>query len=841
MAELKSQAEKDKLNTLVDTYGREAVNKSIQTYWQDAFAEQLGKTNTETINQAEPTQTITEVETTPEETTPEVKVNTPVVNEVKTETVKEDTPVVKSNTETTAPEVKSETDEVWLPETIDQWKTRGSDMNTLEEMIETKYGTVAENVNGTLNAEINWIKYQWNIDEAWNPIKTKVQEESKTSNDYFTDMQMGVTETNPEIKNSVDYKAAQNRKLNLDKYSAMNANELQIVMGNWELLTWSQSYNDLKATNPTLLKEAEDLYKLNAINTGNTDVSSKKTITQSISDYITNLMSPNEVKDFSAIVTSNEEIKSLNTSLTEAELKKNELIDQINNAEEEVKTDLGWKTVSKSYFNYLVSEKTIWLTRLANLELAKISSIGWQIENITSDLKYDYEQGKANELADMQKMQFAYELYQDQQAANQTTETEAPNVERIGTDSEWNPIYWTYNQTTKKYEPITFQTTPTDIQEEQNKIINEAINVWTWNVTQNYWATSPVSADNVTLADWTVWTPWIDIDGQIWDAIKSYTDGTVVALHEVNESGWFGRRVIVKDEDWRLHVYNHLQGSNVNVWDEVKRWDTIASMWNTGTVIKWTWWDWSHLDYRVSDNWSFALNGGNWIDPTQFMWEQVDEVKTEFDKASIPQFTNYLQTWKTWASATEIWVIEDQFGSIEEFKRQAENYNNSENWPRQKELDKIIKLQEQLEWFISEDVESELDNSIGTIQQAWTPWNARKREDYLANLDNFLSWLTLNTLISAKADWATFGALSNEELKMLQNSASELNQLFVRPWDKDYGSTFIKWTKANFVKKVNKLVDTYQETIDKKRKLMGKTAKSTWNTITSASWNTYTY
>jgi len=153
----------------------------------------------------------------------------------------------------------------------------------------------------------------------------------------------------------------------------------------------------------------------------------------------------------------------------------------------------------------------------------------------------------------------------------------------------------------------------------------EAITTWTGQVTQQYWATSPVTTDNVPLASWQTWTPWVDIDWAIWDPIQAFASWTVVALQEPNESGWFGRRMVIEDDEGRLHVYNHLQSAawDTNVWKRVERGQVIASMWNTGTVIAWEGWDGSHLDYRVSDNWDFSLKGGNWIDPNQFIGGQV--------------------------------------------------------------------------------------------------------------------------------------------------------------------------------------------------------------------------
>lgn len=59
----------------------------------------------------------------------------------------------------------------------------------------------------------------------------------------------------------------------------------------------------------------------------------------------------------------------------------------------------------------------------------------------------------------------------------------------------------------------------------------------------------------------------------------------------------------------------------------------------------------------------------------------------------------------------------------------------------------------------------------------WTPFTADKSavNSFIASVEQLRGRLTMDALISAKASGATFGALSNEELKMLQSSASRLS------------------------------------------------------------------
>lgn len=93
-----------------------------------------------------------------------------------------------------------------------------------------------------------------------------------------------------------------------------------------------------------------------------------------------------------------------------------------------------------------------------------------------------------------------------------------------------------------------------------------------------------------------------------------------------------------------------------------------------------------------------------------------------------------------------------------------------------KETDSSVKSVVDLRDTVKEllDNEWQLENVSGAVQSWNMNWITKSKDDYLAKLAYVLKGQTLQSLIDAKANGATFGALSNEELRMLQDSASEI-------------------------------------------------------------------
>lgn len=154
-----------------------------------------------------------------------------------------------------------------------------------------------------------------------------------------------------------------------------------------------------------------------------------------------------------------------------------------------------------------------------------------------------------------------------------------------------------------------------------------------WYIKQVFWTPSPLSIDNVLLPNWKTWTPWIDIAWTSWSEIKPFTDWKIVKVIKWKQRGdaGYGNQVIVEN-NWAWHVYSHLWDVNVSEWQTVWKDTIIGTMWNTGSTV---WPTGTHLDYRVTLNKDIQPKSGDWVDPSQFMWQEV-----EITASDISSFNN---------------------------------------------------------------------------------------------------------------------------------------------------------------------------------------------------------
>jgi hypothetical protein len=78
-----------------------------------------------------------------------------------------------------------------------------------------------------------------------------------------------------------------------------------------------------------------------------------------------------------------------------------------------------------------------------------------------------------------------------------------------------------------------------------------------------------------------------------------------------------------------------------------------------------------------------------------------------------------------------------------------------------------------------------------------------KRSNYVAGVEQLRSQLSLDSLINAKAKGATFGALSDSEMRILANSATKLSSWAVK--DKNGDVVSYKTTESEFRKELDKI------------------------------------
>jgi len=89
-------------------------------------------------------------------------------------------------------------------------------------------------------------------------------------------------------------------------------------------------------------------------------------------------------------------------------------------------------------------------------------------------------------------------------------------------------------------------------------------------------------------------------------------------------------------------------------------------------------------------------------------------------------------------------------------------------------------------------------------------------QDFIGSVQQLLSSETLKSLIDAKAQGATFGALSEGELKILTESASKIGKWAIK--DKEGDIVGYNTSEKSFKDEINKIKQNYQDLLDKTTK-----------------------
>lgn len=413
--------------------------------------------------------------------------------------------------------------------------------------------------------------------------------------------------------------------------------------------------------------------------------------------------------------------------------------------------------------------------------------------------------------------------------------TTNPNVVRIWTDANGNPIYWTYNSATGKFDPIDLSgywiTTTTG-------------GVWGKETTP--WWVTYTSVSNETkinwLSDFLAWTEVWEYGGQCWAFVNDYLEKIWVwRIYDNNLSTKTNSKNSDTPSVWSVAIFDYSNApANSTISDNAKKhWHVAIVAWvneDAGTItIVESNKDWNKLVWvreipmnNMYLKWYF--NPSEWYTGQA----QTDSFGGKFanDKdwntngyfnSLVPYFKTAAKEWKIDLTDKK-WdkILSDYNLTSKEFNEMAKNYANTDlksGWWQQaaQALEEAIKLYD-LIW-----AGSTVPWRAIWQYARWTD-NAKARDYY----DTLMKRLQLNELFAAKDLWATFGAMSDSEWTLLENAATDVK----------------RWS-SNFNENLEYLIESlYDAALDWKAKMpmnlkeskteqMLRTRKAEWSGI----WN----
>ena len=158
-----------------------------------------------------------------------------------------------------------------------------------------------------------------------------------------------------EMKQTPSYRTANNRYMKANMYSTMTPSQLSSEMTNSKLIQGSQAYEDLKAMNPKLVQDTENLRIVNGskqnifttvnnpdgtpVKVNNLEESFKSDFEDNFGDFIKQMYAVQTPEQIRAIIYT-PDAQQANDKATAIELEMNELEKQIDNVDSDVDTEM---------------------------------------------------------------------------------------------------------------------------------------------------------------------------------------------------------------------------------------------------------------------------------------------------------------------------------------------------------------------------------------------------------------------------------------------------------------------------------------------------------------------
>ena len=290
-------------------------------------------------------------------------------------------------------------------------------------------------------------------------------------------------------------------------------------------------------------------------------------------------------------------------------------------------------------------------------------------------------------------------------------------------------------------------------------------------------------------------------------------------VNDYLESLWYGRlytdpidkKKAVTNTDtasvWSIAVMNskkypqywHTAIVTAVNWDKVK---LLESNWGDDKKVHERWVNKSDILWYFDPS-KAKTNGWN-----AWNWGNYDTALEPFLKADPTKFSS-----TQWKAIKNMWYTEKQFMQIRNWY--LKNLASTPDATTKKILDTIWALITKYPWELA------LKSTM-----LWTDYVNNKLWNYISNYDFVKQNLTMDNLTKLKANWATFGSLTEWERPRIENSASKLNKN--------------KMSESAFKNELLDIYNTYAEkagmgtlTLDDIYNMYNGSSSSGWTTKTS--------
>ena len=306
-------------------------------------------------------------------------------------------PITKTPKEKVIPtqkvaEVKPPTD-LKAIQTVEDWKKQTWWwLWNLESWLEARYWTVATQEWDKVTATIWDKKYQWNLDQAGNPIKTEIPV-IQTQDDLFQTI-LGWWQVD---KNNQFYKEAYNNVQKYNFFKWMNENQLSSALKDWLLLPWTNIYNEL-IKNPENKIKIDKANSLNLINWDTVDVTKafenkseellnetkvninwqETTLWKAMADWFISQSEYNQVTNNSEVIAKYQEVEDLKN-------KYDEIQSIYDNIASETEASLKWTWATKSDLQSLIWEKQKNIKWNLDLAESRYRNAVWTLTQLKAD------------------------------------------------------------------------------------------------------------------------------------------------------------------------------------------------------------------------------------------------------------------------------------------------------------------------------------------------------------------------------------------------------------------------------------------------------------------------